>query len=481
MQGSALRSIQGLRRIEAPTKAISLNFRSRPGEQIIRMLLMACAALSIITTVGIVAVLGSQAAGFFSSRAWVFARIPMPENTSIATLTSALSTESTTLALAYTQDTRVFQADQFIQIGGETMRIVERGRSGLTVARGLEETAAVNHPSGTPIVAMREEQIKISSAIDATTTSLVLAEGFGSLFSIGDELRMDDLEEMVVTDIAGDTLTVVRASNGTRAYGHSAGSVISVPDPVTFIEFLTNTVWQPQIGQFGIWPLLMATLLTSAVGLAVAIPLGLGAAIYLSEYATPRIRSFFKPVLELLAGIPTVVYGFFALTFITPTLRALFFGNAIGFTNMLAAGLAIGILITPMISSMCEDAISAVPRALREASYGLGATKLETTLKVILPAAISGISAAIILAMSRAVGETMIVAVAAGAGPNLTFDLRQSAETMTGHIARISSGDLSFGSIDYVSIFAVGAALFVITFMLNMLSGIVSRRLRERY
>jgi phosphate transport system permease protein len=480
MEGNTLQSRVGLG-IEIAGKPLDLSTHARPGEQIIRALLFAAAMLSVLTTIGIVIVLGTQAAGFFDSRAWVFARLPVAEAEAIATLNTALTETSTAITLTYTQDSRVLQANQYIQIGSETMRITERGRNTLTVTRALDETVAVAHEADALIVPMREEQIRIVEAIDTSSTTLILAEGFGHLFDVGDELQMDDLEEMVVTDVQGDILTVARAANGTVAYAHRVGSVISVPDEVTFWEFLTNTIWQPQIGEFGIWPLLLATLLTSAVGLAVAIPLGLGSAIYLSEYATPRVRNFFKPVLELLAGIPTVVYGFFALTFITPTLRNLFFGDSLGFTNMLAGGLAIGILITPLISSLCEDAISAVPRALREASYGLGATKLETTLNVILPAAVSGISAAIILAMSRAVGETMIVAVASGAGPNFTFDLRQSAETMTGHIARISGGDLSFGSIDYVSIFAVGAALFVVTFALNMLSGIVSRRLRERY
>jgi phosphate transport system permease protein len=213
----------------------------------------------------------------------------------------------------------------------------------------------------------------------------------------------------------------------------------------------------------------------------VAVPFGLGAAIYLSEYAQPKTRNFLKPILEILAGIPTVVYGFFALTFVTPALKNLLFGSSLGSLNMLSAGLTVGVLITPMISSMCEDAISAVPRSLREASYGLGATKLETTIKVIIPAAISGISAAIIVAMSRAVGETMIVLLASGAGPNFTFDLRQSAETMAGHIARISTGDIEYGSLDFTSIFAVGTMLFLTTLGLNMMSNAISRRLRERY
>ena len=174
----------------------------------------------------------------------------------------------------------------------------------------------------------------------------------------------------------------------------------------------------------------------------IALPLGLAVAIYLSEYATPKARSLLKPVLEILAGIPTVVYGYFALTFMTPLLRSIFGKDVVDIYNMASGGLVMGILILPLITSMSEDALSAVPRALREAAYGLGATKLETAVKVVVPAAISGLAAAFIVGVSRAIGETMIVALAVGAGPNFTFNPFKSAETMTGHIVRISGGDL---------------------------------------
>jgi phosphate transport system permease protein len=213
----------------------------------------------------------------------------------------------------------------------------------------------------------------------------------------------------------------------------------------------------------------------------VAIPLGIGVAIYLSEYASTRVRSTLKPVLEVLAGIPTIVYGYFALTFMTPLLRSIFGQDVVQIYNTGSAGLVMGILILPLISSMTEDALSAVPRALREAAYGLGATRLETAIKVVVPAAISGISAAIIVGISRAIGETMIVAVAAGAGPNFTFNPFQSAETMTGHIVRISGGDLSYDSVDYNSIFAIGLMLFFITLALNIISQQIVRRFREVY
>jgi phosphate transport system permease protein len=250
---------------------------------------------------------------------------------------------------------------------------------------------------------------------------------------------------------------------------------------MSLVEFFTGTVWQPQIGHFGILPLLTATLMTSTIAMMIALPLGLCVALYLSEYAQERVRSILKPVLELLAGIPTVVYGYFALTFITPLLRSIFGADTVQIYNMASAGIVIGILVLPLVASMSEDALRAVPMSLREASYGLGATKLESTLKVVLPAALSGISAAFIIAVSRAVGETMIVALAAGAGPNFTFNPFNSAETITGHIVRISGGDLSYDSIDYNSIFALGLVLFVMTLALNLLSRQIMRRFREEY
>jgi phosphate transport system permease protein len=249
----------------------------------------------------------------------------------------------------------------------------------------------------------------------------------------------------------------------------------------TFVKFFTQTTWAPETGSVGILPLLTSTLITSFMAMLVAIPLGLGSAVYLSEYASPKVRATLKPILEILAGIPTVVYGYFALTVMTPLLRSIFGETTVNVYNMASAGLVMGIMILPTISSMSEDALSAVPRSLREASYGLGGTKLETVIKVVLPAALSGILAAAIIGISRAVGETMIVALAAGAGPNFTFNPFQSAETMTGHIARISGGDLSYDSIQYNSLFAIGMTLFVMTLALNLFSRWVSKRFREVY
>jgi phosphate transport system permease protein len=261
---------------------------------------------------------------------------------------------------------------------------------------------------------------------------------------------------------------------------------------VTLLEFFTGTKWQPAIGQFGIMPLVLATLMTSLIAMIVALPLGLASAIYLSEYASERVRNTVKPILEILAGVPTVVYGYFALTFMTPLLRSIFGDGAVQIFNVASAGIVVGILIIPMVASLSEDALHAVPRSLREAAYGLGATKLETATRIVLPAALSGITAAFVVAISRAIGETMIVAIAAGAGPKnfefgkdgiLDFILNPllSAETMTGHIVRISGGDLSYDSIDYNSIFAIGLMLFVLTLILNLISRRIVTRFREEY
>jgi phosphate transport system permease protein len=259
-------------------------------------------------------------------------------------------------------------------------------------------------------------------------------------------------------------------------------SLLFFRDPqVSLAEFLTGSRWQPAIGEFGIWPLATSTLMTSAIALLVSLPLGLGAAIYLSEYASPRARAALKPILEILAGIPTVVYGYFALTFMTPLLRGIFGSDTVQIYNMASGGIVMGIMILPLISSISEDALSAVPRSLREAAYAVGATRLETALSIVVPAAISGIVAAFILGMSRALGETMIVAISVGAGPDLTVNPFRGAETITGHIARISGGDLSYNSLDYNSLFALGLVLFLITLTLNFISRRVVARLREVY
>jgi phosphate transport system permease protein len=249
---------------------------------------------------------------------------------------------------------------------------------------------------------------------------------------------------------------------------------------VNLAGFLTQTIWQPKLGKFGILPLLNATLMTTSFATLVATPLGLSVAIYLSEYASERARKIIKPTLETLAGIPTVVYGYFALTWMTPLLRQIFGKDMVDIYNTASAGVVMGILLLPLIATISEDSLHAVPNSLREAAYGLGATKLETTIKIVLPAAISGVAAAILLAISRGIGETMIVAIAAGSGPNFTLNPFKAAETITGHIVRISGGDLSYDSIDYNSLFALALVLFFLTLILNLVSQRVVRTFREQ-
>ncbi len=250
--------------------------------------------------------------------------------------------------------------------------------------------------------------------------------------------------------------------------------------PVT--KFLTDTVWTPLFDnpRYGILPLLTGTLLSTFVALAVAVPLGLTVAIYLSEFAAPRLREWVKPALEMLSGVPTVVYGFFALLFVTPLLQKTFLPSLPGF-SILSAGIVIGIMILPYIASLSEDAMRAVPQALRDGSLALGATKFETAVRVVLPGAFSGIAAAFVLALSRAVGETMIVAIAAGQQPNLTVDPREPAATITAFIVQVALGDLPHGSIGYQSIFAAGLVLFLMTLAFNMLAFWLRRRYREAY
>ena len=252
-------------------------------------------------------------------------------------------------------------------------------------------------------------------------------------------------------------------------------------DRVSLVSFLTETIWQPEANHFGILPLLNATLMITAISLLVAVPLGLASAIYLSEYASPRVRGILKPALEMLAGVPTVVYGSFALPFVAAILRAVLGKDLVQIYNIASAGLVVGVLITPLIASLSEDALHAVPNSLREASYGVGATKFETATKVILPAALSGVAAALVLAVSRAFGETMIVAIAAGAGPKLTWNPFVSAEPMTGYMVRISGGDLSYQSLDYKSIYAIGLVVFAVTLVLNIISQRIVARFREVY
>jgi len=250
---------------------------------------------------------------------------------------------------------------------------------------------------------------------------------------------------------------------------------------VSIFEFFTDTQWTPLFADkhFGILPLLTGTLLTSFIAIAVALPIGLSIGIYLSEYAPKSFRKTVKPLLELLAAVPTVVYGFFALVVVTPFLQQII-PNLSGF-NSLSAGIVMGIMIIPFISSLSEDALHSVPNALREASFGMGATKLQTAFKVVVPAASSGIIVSIILAISRAIGETMIVAIAAGQQPRFTLDPTVPVETITAYIVQVSLGDVQHGSIEYRTIFAAGITLFVFTFLLNTVSYSIRKKFQQRY
>ena len=250
---------------------------------------------------------------------------------------------------------------------------------------------------------------------------------------------------------------------------------------VPVLDFLTGTEWTPLFSnqKFGVLPLVVGTMLVSSIAMVVALPMGLLSAIYLSEYSPSGFRRIVKPVLEILAGVPTVVYGYFALTFVTPLLQAVF-PTLSGF-NALSPGLVMGLMILPLVSSLSEDAMRAVPQGLREGSYALGATRMQTALKVVVPAAFSGITAAFILAVSRAIGETMIVAIAAGQQPRLTGNPFVPIETMTAYIVQVSLGDTPQGTIEYRTIFAVGMLLFVMTFSLNLISTWLRERFREEY
>ncbi|MBD0386582.1 MAG: phosphate ABC transporter permease subunit PstC [Nostoc sp. C3-bin3] len=248
---------------------------------------------------------------------------------------------------------------------------------------------------------------------------------------------------------------------------------------VSFAQFFLDTKWTPLFAErhFGIWPLINGTFMTTAIAMSVAIPLGLCSAIYLSEYAQPKVAAVLRPAVELLAGVPTVVYGYFALLFLTPLLRHII---PLEIFNSLSAGIMMGIMITPTVGSISLDAIKSVPRSLRQGAYALGITKLETIFKVVLPAALSGIIASIILGISRAVGETMTVLIAAGLQPKLTLNFAESIATMTTYMAQISGGDSPRGSLNFRTLYAVGAVLFVITLSLNIVSYWIANRFKEK-
>lgn len=250
---------------------------------------------------------------------------------------------------------------------------------------------------------------------------------------------------------------------------------------VSFWEYITGTEWLPFAGDpsYGVLPLVIGTLKVTGIAIIVAVPLGLAVAIYLSEFASDKVRRLIKPILEVLAGVPTIVYGFFALTFVTPMLQKVF--PSLEIFNALSPGIIIGIMILPTIASLSEDALSSVPNAMREGAFGLGSTKFEVALKVVLPAALSGVLASIVLAMSRAIGETMIVSLAGGSTPLFNFDVEGSIQTMTAYIVQVSTGDAGYGTTIYYSIYAVGFTLFIFTLMMNLIAGWISKKFREEY
>jgi len=252
---------------------------------------------------------------------------------------------------------------------------------------------------------------------------------------------------------------------------------------ISIVEFLTGTEWTPLIGEkhFGVLPLLNATFLIAILAMVIALPLGLAAAIYLSEYAHPTVRRLVKPVLEILAGIPTVIYGYFALRFISPEIVRFFFGSDVSLFNALSASIAMGVMILPLVSSLSEDAMRAVPQALREGAYAVGANRFEVATRVVVPAALSGIVAASILAISRAVGETMIVTIAAGNQPNLSWNPLEGMQAMAAFIVQVSLGDTPRGTLEYSTIFAVGMMLFLSTLVMNVFAQWLLARFREEY
>jgi phosphate transport system permease protein len=312
--------------------------------------------------------------------------------------------------------------------------------------------------------------------MSATTTTTSVALGKGAFASLGYRKNRDRLIEAVlllcalVAVFTTVAIVVILISESWAFFEH-----------VSLKDFLTDTMWTPLFAdaRYGILPLVSGTLTVTFVALAVAIPLGTVIAIYLSEFATPRMRETVKPILELLGAVPTVVYGYFALLMVTPVLQKLMPGLP-GF-NMLSAGLVIGLMIVPYVASVSEDAMRAVPRYMREGSYAMGATKLQTALRVVVPGALSGIAAAYILGISRAIGETMVVAIAAGMQPTLTFNPTEPAATITAYIVQVSLGDLPHGSIGYQSIFAAGLVLMLMTLVFNVLGFFLTRRFREAY
>lgn len=315
--------------------------------------------------------------------------------------------------------------------------------------------------------------------LDSSTT-LETAEPMVTPLRAGPLLRKKKAKESVITlmlFLAAFSSVLVTAG----IVGTLVVESLAFFKHISLVDFFTDTQWTPLFSEprYGILPLVAGTLVTTSVALLVSIPMGTSIAIFLSEYANKKWRETLKPILELLSAVPTVVYGYFALLFVSPIMQKIF--PEMGAFNMLSAGLVMGIMIVPYVASLSEDAMRAVPSALREGSYAMGSTRLQTALRVVFPSALSGISAAYVLALSRAVGETMIVAVAAGMQPNFTLNPTESASTLTAFIVQVSLGDVPHGSIGYQAIFAAGVTLFVITLFFNLVSFWLRRRYRQAY
>lgn len=311
-----------------------------------------------------------------------------------------------------------------------------------------------------------------------------------SFFSFYDPIKARNLRERIIAIIlfgCGVFSILVTIGIIVSLFAEAIGFFLR-PE-VNLFTFLTGTTWRPLASQvspenFGVRPLIRGTMMIAVISGAIAIPLGLGSAIFLSEYASDKLRRFLKPLLELLAGIPTVVYGYFALSFVTPILKRVLedeLGIRVSFFNAFSAAVVVGIMIIPIVASISEDAMRAVPRSLREGAYALGATKFEVSTKVVVPAALSGIISAFIIGISRAIGETMAVTIAAGATPRMTLNPLDGVQTMTAFIVQVSFGDAPAGSINGQSIFAVGATLFLMTFVMNIISATILKRFREVY
>ena len=409
-------------------------------ERIVKWVLFLLASVSVLTTVGIVSALLFEGVRFFTSDFY----------------------ENNPVERVATSEADATAATSGVPSPGIVPRVEVRATTDSLIYVSWEPPEVGQAPSGYQVSVHPALNADLSdcASLPADRTSCVIANA-----------APGRSHKVTVTALAGS--------------GNEAGlqtDSFSVPEKVRWHRFLTDTKWRTLLvpRSYGIWPLLVGTTMIAVLAMVVAVPLGLMSAIFLSEYAHPRLRAITKPILEALAGIPTVVYGFFALFFITPILRS--FSDDVGIFNALSAAIVMGVMIIPMVSSLSEDAMRAVPNALREGAYALGATKVEVATRVVLPAALSGIVAAIILAMSRAVGETMIVFIAAGQNEKLTFNPLDPVNTMTGFMATTNFSDNAIpGTAQFQALFAVGITLFIITLLMNLLSQFIVAKFREVY